>query len=299
MTEPAADLPAAIPMLDGLSAIADRYDGFIVDLWGTVHNGYQPLLGALDCLTALKAADKRILILSNAPRRIGPVVDRMRKVGIPDDAYDAVFSSGEAAHLALRDRDDAFHGALERACYMLGPPDDASVIEGLPYELVESVRAAHFILAIGKFHLGEQVRDYEPLLVAAAERRLPMVCANPDLEVLRGDEREICAGALAKRYEAIGGIVHYHGKPHAPIYAASLQRLGIADRARVLAIGDSLGTDVAGAAAAGIDSVLITSGIHEAELGAARFEPPNPDALLALANRKGARPTAAMVSFRW
>lgn len=286
-------------MVDGLQDMAGRYDGFIVDLWGTVHDGSTPLPGAIQCLEHLRAGGKPVLILSNAPRRAAPIIERMRVLGIPDEAYDAVFSSGEAAYLALRDRSDAFHAGLDRKCYLLGPPEDDSTIAGLDYDIVESIRAAHFILAIGSFRRSDTVADYDALLGAANDRHLPMVCANPDLEVIRGGAREICAGAIAERYARAGGAVHYHGKPHQPIYEASLALLGLDAAASILTIGDSLGTDIAGANAAGLDSLMITSGIHAHKLGAEPFELPQPGRLAALAAQYGARPTAAAAAFRW
>src|SRR6185437_8177781 len=129
---------------------------------------------------------------------------------------------------------------------------------------------------------------------------LPMICCNPDFEVLRGDDRELCAGALARRYGELGGEVHYHGKPHAPIYAQSLKRLGLADPRRVLAVGDALRTDVAGAAAVGMDAVLITStGILAKDLGIAPYEDPDPAALARLCAAEGQHPVAAIAAFRW
>ncbi len=301
MTTPAA--PASghsepVPFVAGLAEIASRYDGFMVDLWGTVHDGFTPLAGAVDCLERLKAADKRILMLSNAPRRNADVVARMRRIGIADELYDAVLSSGEAAYQALRARADPWHRALGRACLMLGAADDDSVVRGLELERAETPEAAEFIIAVG-VGPGETLADHEAVLATAAGRRLPMICANPDLVVLRGAWREPCAGALAARYEGLGGEVFYHGKPHAPIYAAALARLGLDDRARVLAVGDSLRTDVAGARAAGLDSLFVTSGIYAEELGVRPFAAPEPARLAALYARSGQRPTAAAAAFRW
>ncbi len=297
---PTDDIPASdIPIVEGLAGMAERYDGFIVDLWGTVHDGQTPLPGAIECLGHLRAGGKPVLILSNAPRRAAPIIERMRALGIPDEVYDAVFSSGEAAYLALRDRADGFHAGLDRKCFLLGPPEDDSTIAGLDYEIVESIRAAHFILAVGSFRRSDTVADYDALLGAANDRHLPMVCANPDLEVIRGNAREICAGAIAERYARAGGAVHFHGKPHKPIDQASLALLGLDAGSAILAIGDSFGTDIAGANAAGLDSLMITGGIHAHELGVELFELPQPGRLAALAARYGARPTAAAAAFRW
>jgi HAD superfamily hydrolase (TIGR01459 family) len=289
----------ALPIIDGLASLAGDYDGFIVDLWGTVHNGVAPLPGAIDCLENLKATGMPVLILSNAPRRADNVALRMREMGIPDDCYGAVLSSGEAAHIALRDRPDRFHAGLGRACFLLGPPDDDSVIAGLDYERVDSIKAAHFILAIGAYRSGDKARDYDGMLAGATERRLAMVCANPDMEVLRGGVREICAGAIADRFETFGGEVYYHGKPHPPIYEASLGLMGLAKDARILAIGDALPTDVKGANAAGFDALLITGGIHAATLGIEAGEVPEAAALERLMAKHGARPRAAAAAFRW
>jgi HAD superfamily hydrolase (TIGR01459 family) len=289
----------ALPIVDGLERLAGDYDGFIVDLWGTVHNGVAPLPGAVDCLERLTATGKPVLILSNAPRRADNVALRMREMGIHDDCYSAVLSSGEAAHIALRDRPDRFHAGLGRACFLLGPPDDDSVIAGLDYERADSITAAHFILAIGAYRSGDKARDYDGMLEAATQRRLAMVCANPDMEVLRGGVREICAGAIAARFETFGGEVTYHGKPHPPIYQASLARMGLEPGARILAIGDALPTDIKGANAAGFDALFITGGIHAAALGIEAGELPEPATLEALMAQHGTRPIAAAAAFRW
>jgi HAD superfamily hydrolase (TIGR01459 family) len=297
--EISSETPEVLPIVDGVRDIADGYDGFIVDLWGTVHNGVEPLPGAIECLENLKASGKPVLILSNAPRRADNVAERMQAMGIRDTCYDAVLSSGEAAHIALRDRSDRFHAGLGRACFLLGPPDDDSVIAGLDYDLVDSIKAAHFILAIGAYRSGDRARDYDGMLAGATERRLAMVCANPDMEVLRGGVREICAGAIAARFETFGGEVHYHGKPHPPIYEASLSLMGLKKDARILSIGDALPTDVKGANAAGFDALLITGGIHAEMLGIAAGEVPDPAALEALMAKHGTRPRAAAAAFKW
>jgi len=279
-------------LLSGIGEVADRYDGYLLDLWGTVHDGYRPLPGVLDAMTALKDRGKRILIISNAPRRNDAVIERMDAIGIPGGLYDAVLSSGEAAHRALRDRADPVHAALGRACYHLGPARDDSALIGLDIDLVDDVAAADFILNTGLDKAEETVADYEPVLSAGADRGVTMICANPDLVVLRGDVRELCAGALAVRYAEIGGPVIYHGKPHAPIYATAFDLLGITDRDRLVAVGDSLRTDIAGARAAGIASVLVLGGIHALEAGDA-------DGLACLYAEAGAIPDYTLPGFTW
>lgn len=286
-------------VIAGLSAIADRYDGFILDLWGTIHNGVEPLPGAVDCLRALAHRSKAVLILSNAPRRSAAVVDRMDAVGIPRDCYGPVLSSGEAGWLALRDRADPWHARLGSRAFLIGEAGDESVLQDQPVDETGSLERATFLLCVGAFRRTDTVEDYAALLAEAQALKLPMLCVNPDLEVLRGPDREICAGAIAARYAAIGGDVGYHGKPHRPIYTLSLARLpGIAP-ARLLAVGDSLRTDIAGANAAGVDSLFVTGGLLAEELGIAPLSDPPPGALPPLYARYRQRPTWAAAAFRW
>lgn len=298
MTLHAVPPASSLAMLDGIAAVADRYDGYILDLWGTIHDGYRPLPGALDALERLRAADKRMVILSNAPRRAENVTAAMERIGVPAELCDGVLSSGEAAWRALEAR-EGFYGALGARYLMIGPPEDDSAIAGLPYERTEDVAAADFLLAIGPYERGDAVDRYDTLLDRAADRDLPMICANPDLVVLRGEARELCAGAIAARYEDKGGRVRYLGKPHPEIYAMTLPLLGVDDRPRILAVGDSLRTDVAGASAAGIDALLVTGGIHAEALGVRPFDMPAPEALEALCNQERHHPRWVAPAFRW
>ncbi len=289
-----------MPILPGLAALADRYDGFILDLWGTIHDGIRPWAGAVECLAELKRRGKRVLLLSNAPRRSHLAIERLLEMGVPRDLYGDVLTSGEAAHDALIARNDAWHAKLGRRCHLLGPKKDDSVLEGVPDERVDELADADYIVNVGTRRRLDGMDVYEPFLADAARRALPMICCNPDYVVLRGDDRELCAGALALRYEEIGGDVCYHGKPHAPIYAESLKRLGLADPRRVLAVGDALRTDVAGAARVGMDSVFVAStGIMAKDMGIAPFEDPDPATLARMCAAEGHYPTAAVSVFRW
>ncbi|HVO17015.1 MAG TPA: TIGR01459 family HAD-type hydrolase [Alphaproteobacteria bacterium] len=288
-----------VPIVTGIAGLAPTYDGFILDLWGTVHDGITPLPGALDALERLHKLGKRVLLLSNAPRRNYAVLDLIRKVGVPDGLYDAILSSGEAAYLALRDRRDPWHARLGRRCFLLGPANDASAMEDLDLDRATALADADFILGIGAFRRGDTLDMYDDFIAEAARHRLPMICANPDLVVLRGPVLELCAGGIAARYEVVGGDVYYHGKPHAPIYAMARERLGLGAGARILAVGDSLRTDIAGAEAAGLDSLFLTSGIYADELGVEPFTEPPADKVTALCAKHGHWPTAAASLFRW
>lgn len=288
-----------IAQLPGLASVIDRYDGVILDLWGVIHDGEQPYPGVADCLERLKAAGKVICLLSNAPRRTGGVIAKLEGMGLGRDRYHHVMTSGEATYEALRRRDDPWHAALGRRLYHIGPDRDMDVYQGLDCTPVSSPDEADFVMNTGIVDFSETLADYEPALEACARRRLPMICANPDLIVMVGPQMVICAGTLAQRYEAMGGDVAWHGKPHAPVYDRCLALMGITDKRRILAVGDSLRTDVAGANAAGIDVALVTCGIHQEELGGAWGEAVDPVRLAAAAEASGHRPTYALPSLRW
>jgi HAD superfamily hydrolase (TIGR01459 family) len=250
-------------LIEGMRELAPDYDGFILDLWGVVHDGVAPFPGVLDCMGRLMEGGKRIVLLSNAPRRADDVVRRIEKIGVPRHLYHEVMSSGEEAWQHLHRRDEPFYAALGRRCLHLCSERDLEMREGLDLDWVARPEEADFILNTGPAEWEDTHEDYAPVLEAARRRGLPMVCANPDLVVLHGGREALCAGALAEQYEAMGGTVRWHGKPHRSVYDSCLDLLGIADRTRILAIGDSLRTDLAGAEGAGIPSLLIAgSGIH-------------------------------------
>ena len=246
-----------------IGTLADQYDGFIVDLWGVVHDGVRPYPGVIDALTRLRAAGKRVVFLSNAPRRAAAVVTALAAMGIAPDLHDGVMSSGEAVHTQLRDRTDPAFAALGSRLWHLGPARDRNLFEDLPLTEVDQPDQADFLLNTGPDDLAGESDPaaYDPVLNAALAAGLPMICANPDLEVVRAGQRIICAGLLAEIYAARGGVVLMRGKPDPAIYQPTLAMLDT-ERVRTLAVGDSLRTDIAGAKAAGIDSVFILGGIH-------------------------------------
>jgi len=284
--------------INGLREIAAAYDGFVLDLWGVVHDGVKPYSGVLDCLGALLDAGKRVALLSNAPRRAYDVVNRISTIGVPRGLYHAVMSSGEEAWQHLKERADPFYAGLGHKCLHICSDRDLEIRVGLDLDYVESAAAAEFILNTGPAGWDDTIEDYAPILAAARERGLKMVCANPDLMVNHGQKLALCAGALAVRYEEIGGQVRWHGKPYPSVYASTLELLGIADKRRVLAVGDSLRTDIAGANGAGIDSLLIAGqGIHMDEFApAGRLDPAR---IAAAADVAGVRPTMTGARFNW
>ncbi|GBR76248.1 TIGR01459 family HAD-type hydrolase [Acidiphilium acidophilum] len=248
-----------------IADLAERYDGFIVDLWGVVHDGVHLYPGVIDSLARLRGAGRRVVFLSNAPRRAGAVAQALAAMGIAPGTYDGVMTSGEAVRTGLRDRTDPDFAALGRRFVHLGPARDRNLFEDLDLTEVAQPADAEFLLNTGPDDLSAQDDPaiFDVLLAESLKAGLPMVCANPDLEVIRDGRRIICAGLLAERYASWGGRVILRGKPDPAVYAPTLAMLGTA-RARTVAFGDSLRTDIAGAQAAGIDSVLVLTGIHTA-----------------------------------
>jgi HAD superfamily hydrolase (TIGR01459 family) len=253
--------------IDGLAAIASRYDACLVDLWGTLHDGVTPYPAALDALKHLKAAGKTVLFLSNGPRRAKTLRKRLDEMQVPHDLYDGIVSSGEATWRALDRRDDPFHAALGKRCFHMGPERDNDVREDIGIEIVGDVNDADFVLCTGIDLWDETVAQHEPVLRAALARQLPLVCANPDLVVHVAGRASICAGTIAARYEEWGGRVAYHGKPYPSVYEMCFEKLGDIAPERVLGIGDSLRTDVTGGRNAGCGTLLLTEGIHREEFG--------------------------------
>lgn len=285
--------------LPGFAALADRYDGFILDLWGVIHDGVTAFPHAVDCLAHLRAAGKRTLLLSNVPRPNDAVQTMMQRMGIEDALYTGILTSGEAVRRALRSPPDLWWAELGSRVFHLGPDRDRPVFEGLPLVLAEDPADADFVLNTGPddHRNPSDMAEFEAVLAECARHRLKMICANPDLAVIRGGVRVLCAGALAVRYQDLGGDVRSLGKPDPAIYQPVLEQLGLpADR--VLAVGDSLHTDIAGAVGVDLAACWVLSGIHGAELsdGAGGFDTVRAEAA---ARTAGVAPVATIPRFTW
>jgi HAD superfamily hydrolase (TIGR01459 family) len=282
-------------ILDGIAPLADRYDGFVFDLWGVVHDGRKPYPGVAHALGELRARGKGVVFLSNAPRRSHVVERLLTSMGLDRTLWDAIVTSGELAWRALRDREALGYG---RSALHIGPERDLSTIEDLDIELVSDPGAAEWVLNTGPDpeRGNGDVAPYRPMLEACAARRLPMLCVNPDRFVMVGEHRVICAGALVDLYVQLGGPRATEiGKPDPAVYPPVMEALGIHDVARVVAIGDSPHTDLAGAQAAGMDAVWALTGLAAHAHG----EAPDPARLAEVAAAEGVRPIAALSELRW
>lgn len=289
-----------LPILDGVRDIAEQYDALILDLWGVVHNGVEPYPGVLDCLDKLRGAGKRVLLLSNAPRVAARVEVQIAGFGVPRAAYDGVVTSGDVTRLCVGRRDDDWHAALGQSFFHVGPERDWGLLDGVGVTEVDDMARADFVLTSGlRDDESECEEDYRDIFGQALARSLPMICANPDLSVVRGDKMVLCAGSLAAFYETLGGEVRYHGKPHARAYQVCFDILDGVSPDRMMAVGDSFRTDIAGANAAGIKSLFVVGGIHGDELSAADGGHLDADKVNAAAEASGHMPSAAIAGFYW
>jgi len=267
-----------------LSEVAGGYRALFCDLWGCLHDGHAPFPAAVAALQGFRAAGGTVLLLTNAPRPKPSVIKQLQHLGVPDDCYDEVVSSGDAAQYAL------ITGAVGHRVYHLGPAKDLPFFTDFADDL-QATRAAQppitrvpltsaeGIVCTGLFDdLTETPADYRATLLYAKTRGLKLLCANPDIVVDMGATRVFCAGALAQAYDQMGGTSLYFGKPHPPIYDLARRRLAVLrpeiDDSRILCVGDGIATDVQGGIAEGLDTLFITGG-----LAADRFGPDsaNPD----------------------
>src|SRR5215467_3681428 len=283
------------PFTRHFAALAPDYNVLFCDVWGVVHNGVAATRESCDALITFRRQGGTVVLITNAPRPGTVVQQFIDRVLVPREAYDGIVSSGDVTRAVVAER------AGQRV-FHLGPERDLPIYEGLDVEVVP-VERADFVVCSGLFDdTKETPQDYTGLIEAMRTRALFMVCANPDIVVERGHHLVYCAGAVADLYAAAGGSVIYAGKPHRPIYE---QALGIAAAARgspspperVLAIGDSVRTDLKGAAAFGIDCLFVTAGIHAEELG--NRHDPDAAALAGIFAAAGVAPKAVMHRLSW
>src|SRR6201994_3023372 len=255
-----------------LRDLVDNVDVLLSDIWGVVHNGLVAFPEACEALHSFRSRGGTVILITNAPRPAHSVQEQLRKLGVADDGYDAIVSSGDLT------RHYVAHHPGQKA-FLMGSERHDTIHHGLDLTLSPLVEA-DYILCAGLFDdETETAEDYRPMMLQARQRGLILICANPDIVVERGDRLIYCAGAIAELYRDLGGEVIFYGKPHRPIYeraiALAAERRGSATPLdRVLAIGDSVRTDLAGAHVFGTDCLFVTRGIHSEEFeGADQLAP--------------------------
>jgi HAD superfamily hydrolase (TIGR01459 family) len=288
-------MSALPPVIPHFSALAENYDVLLSDVWGVVHNGVHSFPEPCDALTRARARGVAVVLITNAPRPSEVVARQLDKLQVPRETYDAIVSSGDVTRSVILSR-------LGQSLFHLGPERDRSIFAGLDLRFAPLERADYVVCSGLVDDENETPDDYRPRLDIMLKRKLFMICGNPDIVVERGDRLVHCAGAIADIYASMGGDVLYAGKPYRPIYDMALAKAEAANGRkvqlrRVLAIGDSVRTDLAGAHALGVDCLFITSGIHAEELG--MREHPQAHAISGLFATAGELPKAVMRQLVW
>ncbi|MFT4606380.1 MAG: HAD superfamily hydrolase (TIGR01459 family) [Urechidicola sp.] len=254
-----------IQILPGLKSIQHKYQAFLVDVWGVLHDGQDLYPYALDCLEQLRENQKKVVIISNAARRHDTIIEELVNLGIDRSLYHGVASSGELVWQSIQRQEIQ---TVRQKGYYLGPLRSRSLLDGLVVNWVEQLEDADFILNAGAIEgNSKDTSGYDVLLNTASQLDLPMICANPDMVAVRVGELGISAGAIAERYRQLGANqIEFYGKPFALIYQLALALLDNPYHEKVLAIGDAYATDIVGAGNMGLDSYLIAAGIHHQDL---------------------------------
>lgn len=279
-------------IVEHLSEISDRYSALLVDLWGCVHNGIQAFPEAVAALQAYRKGGGAVVLLTNAPRPHASVKPQLAEFGVPEDCWDTIVTSGDSARAAM------LRGMVGKKIWHIGEPRDLNFFAPMdviadPVEISRvELDEAEGIVCTGPFDALAEPDVMRPQFLLAKQKGLEMICANPDIVVDRGERREYCAGALAKLYTEMGGVSHYFGKPHPPIYDLAYRRLAAlgrdVDKTRMLAIGDGALTDIPGAMGEDIDSLFITGGLAARETKT-QYQP-DPVALAAYLQNEGIGP---------
>jgi HAD superfamily hydrolase (TIGR01459 family) len=278
--------------MERLRDLVDGVEVILSDIWGVVHNGLESFPEACEALHTYRQRGGTVILITNAPRPADSVQRQLRKLGVADETYDAIVSSGDLTRHFVADHPG-------KKMFWLGPDRDSSIYRGLD-AVTAPLEQADYIVCTGLFDdETESAEDYRAMMLQAREHKLPLVCANPDIVVERGDRLIYCAGAIAELYRELGGEVIFYGKPHRPIYeraiALAAERRGRPTSLdRVLAIGDSVRTDLTGALGFGIDCLFLTRGIHSEEFeGIDQLDPASVKELF------GHPPRALMRELKW
>ncbi|HEV7309799.1 TIGR01459 family HAD-type hydrolase [Ensifer sp.] len=247
--------------INSFREIAARYDIVLCDVWGVLHNGVQAFASACEALAEARAAGLTVVLITNSPRPNPMVKVQIRGLGVPDEAYDRIVTSGDVTRALI--------AAADKKIYFIGAERDLPLLEGLGTQIVSSEDAQTVVCAGFYDDETETPEHYRATLTGLAKRKIPFICANPDLVVERGHRLIPCAGAIAKLYEELGGEARIAGKPYIAIYRAALGEAkavrGAVDLSRIIAVGDGMPTDVKGAQDAGLDLLYISAGIHAQE----------------------------------
>tara|TARA_Y100000588_G_scaffold348037_1_gene397284 strand:- start:2004 stop:2879 length:876 start_codon:yes stop_codon:yes gene_type:complete len=290
----------SIKIIEGIAPLAETYDVFILDIWGVLMDGLSPYRGAASCLEKLRKREKKIILLSNAPRQAQLVGEKLNSIGIPPRLYDTILSSGEATRLALSTPAHSYAIGPGSTYFYIGPSRDRGLLDGLDYVESLNLKTSEFILVTGPRAGTDHPGMYNELFDQALELGLLMICTNPDQVVVRqSGERLLCAGALADHYKNLGGEVIYYGKPHQEIYSILFKQLGELPKQTIVAVGDTLETDIKGAERFGVATTLVVNGVTATKFGVSEGTMPTPSVLQRHCSQTGIIPNYAIPKFVW
>lgn len=283
--------------MSGLREIAAEYDGFLIDLWGVTHDGSTPYPGALDALKALRQEGKKIAFVSNSSSVAPNVAAQLTAMGI--SAYDALITSGSLVAQALQAAAQPFWRPGFAGKALLAGDGSILAQYQASVTLVRDAAAAGMVVNAWYGDTRDELDAWQGRMREWQNLALPMLCTNPDYDVILPRGRLLCPGAFAAAYERLGGTVHYYGKPYAPAFAAGRAALGMAPAARLAMIGDNLQTDIRGGVENGLDTILILGGVHRAALGSAWDAMPSAQSLAELCRTEGYSPTYALPTLKY
>ena len=255
--------------IKSLSDIVEQYEAFILDQWGVMHDGFKGYPDAISCIKKLIELDKKLIIISNSSKRKKTTIKKLPKLGFNPNNFIEVMTSGEMIWQCLYTRTDPLIKKLSKNCYYLSDlknKDELEFKDGLNFNFVKDINKADFILACS-INKNYTTLDYVPLIKQAIENNILFICANPDFETIETSSinSNICMGTIAKLYNDLGGDVFMLGKPNTKIYLEATKNIKEIKKSKILAIGDSVHHDIQGAINFGIDSLLISSGLHSLE----------------------------------
>ncbi|MDG2475028.1 MAG: TIGR01459 family HAD-type hydrolase [Paracoccaceae bacterium] len=293
-----------VHIIENFNQIAHNYKAMFCDLWGCLHNGKESFKEGLEALYHFRNSGGIVILLTNAPRPGEVVIEFIKKLGITIDHYDEIITSGDAAQFSLAS------GDFGQNIYHIGPQRDLCFFNlhkfTHDHSLINlvSISEASSIVCTGLFNdQTEDPSDYQNIINLGIQNKLPLLCANPDIQVDYGHQRLWCAGAIADNYSKAGGESVYFGKPHKPIYDLAMSKLYDIDssisKSEIICIGDGILTDISGGISNNLDTLFVTGGLSSKDVGIIKESRiPNEKKLKEFLSRFKLTPTASIGYFQ-
>lgn len=239
--------------------IIDDYDLIVFDIWGVFCEGNTPYQKAINTAQDIMR-NKNCVFLTNAPRMSLDIAQNLEKLGLKPN-LSQVFTAGEMSRQMLQNPKDYFDIQYLRL-YNIGIECHTNMWKGLEVQEVQNVADANLIIMSRNCDATEielSMSIHQDLNVGI-DKKIKMLCTNPDKGSPNAVRKIHCAGHFAELYQNMGGKVFYAGKPFEPIFQHMWERTGRIDKSKVLMIGDTLDTDILGANRFGIHNALVYSG---------------------------------------